>query len=451
MRKNQTKAQKPNKLRSFISLMSQKALFISSLGMISPALAQNSDHFSQMQTPLQPIYPTSQILAIKVTPVSSSEIVTPSQEQSRLSISVQPTQPAQSAQPNSATQQTQHSQQDAQTDIQTDTQTDTHTAQQTSTSHFTSSTTLTQEAPSSTYTPVTNPPQQAFQHTVKSGETLWDISSLYNIPQDRIAALNALSSEHLQVGQVLYLRDVITHKIDPKETLSSLHRTYGVSTREIAAYNGLSVDSTLHIGQVVQIPVSITIPTTEPTETTTPVMATIPQPAPVTPVVTPSISRPVTSPNTSTTSTSTSTSTANTDQNTTAEFSFTSQIRRQAMTFLNVPYKYGHQSRRSTDCSGFVLQVFASLGVKLPRNSAAQAGVGQRISLDNLQVGDLVFFDTVGKGRVSHVGIYVGNNKFINANSYKSKVAIDTLRDNSYWMPRYRGARRISESYIARK
>ncbi len=113
-----------------------------------------------------------------------------------------------------------------------------------------------------------------------------------------------------------------------------------------------------------------------------------------------------------------------------------------AQSLLGVPYAYGGRSRSGTDCSGFVFQVFSPLGMSLPRTSAEQAQVGVPIDRGALQSGDLVFFDTEGRGKVTHVGIVVGGTTFINANSYAGKVAMDDLSSN-YWASRYLGARRV--------
>jgi len=81
-----------------------------------------------------------------------------------------------------------------------------------------------------------------------------------------------------------------------------------------------------------------------------------------------------------------------------------------AMGYLGIPYVWGGASPSGFDCSGFVMYVFAQIGVSLPHNAAAQYGYGSPVSHDQLQPGDLVFFDGLG-----HVGIYVGGNSFIHA------------------------------------
>ncbi len=109
--------------------------------------------------------------------------------------------------------------------------------------------------------------------------------------------------------------------------------------------------------------------------------------------------------------------------------------------YLGVTYRYGGTNANGLDCSGFVQIVFAELGLKLPRTSALQFQAGIEVAREDLQEGDLVFFDTTGRG-VSHVGIYLKDNQFIHAASNPGKVTISSLSEK-YWQPKYLGARRV--------
>ncbi len=111
-----------------------------------------------------------------------------------------------------------------------------------------------------------------------------------------------------------------------------------------------------------------------------------------------------------------------------------------AMRFVGVPYRFGGNTPEGFDCSGFTRYVFARGGVWLPRMADEQYNVGQPVSKARLQPGDLVYFTTYTDG-VSHVGIYLGEGKFISATSSRG-VAIAYMGD-SYWGPRYIGARRV--------
>ncbi len=109
--------------------------------------------------------------------------------------------------------------------------------------------------------------------------------------------------------------------------------------------------------------------------------------------------------------------------------------------YLGVTYRYGGTTATGLDCSGFVQIVFAELGLKLPRTSALQFQAGIEVAREDLIEGDLVFFNTTGRG-VSHVGIYLKDNQFIHAASNPGKVTISSMTEK-YWQPKYLGARRV--------
>ncbi|BAL96606.1 C40 family peptidase [Rubrivivax gelatinosus] len=121
-----------------------------------------------------------------------------------------------------------------------------------------------------------------------------------------------------------------------------------------------------------------------------------------------------------------------------------SELVMSAMNFLGVPYRRGGNSaEEGFDCSGFTRHVFeSSLGMVLPRRADQQAkdGALTKVSRDELKPGDLVFFNTMRRA-FSHVGIYIGDGKFIHAPRTGSEVRIEDMRQ-SYWMKRFNGARR---------
>ncbi len=117
-----------------------------------------------------------------------------------------------------------------------------------------------------------------------------------------------------------------------------------------------------------------------------------------------------------------------------------------AMSFLGVRYKYGgNDVDEGVDCSGFVRAIYEqTLGMVLPRRAAEQAEATQTISREELKPGDLVFFNTM-RSAFSHVGIYIGDNKFIHAPRTGAQVRVEDMREN-YWVQRFNGARRVEAS-----
>ena len=111
----------------------------------------------------------------------------------------------------------------------------------------------------------------------------------------------------------------------------------------------------------------------------------------------------------------------------------------------HVRYVYGMASRGATDCSGFVLQVFRKVGVDLPRTAREQASRGLKVSRSNLKTGDLVFFNT--RGYISHVGIYLGGERFIHASS-SGHVKESSLNEAYYGNRFLFGKRIISDEKV---
>jgi cell wall-associated NlpC family hydrolase len=115
-----------------------------------------------------------------------------------------------------------------------------------------------------------------------------------------------------------------------------------------------------------------------------------------------------------------------------------------AMGFLGVPYRRGgNDAETGFDCSGFVRAMYEqTVGLVLPRRADQQAAATQTIDKQDLQPGDLVFFNTMRRA-FSHVGIYVGDGKFIHSPRSGSQVRVEDMRE-SYWQRRFDGARRVT-------
>lgn len=119
----------------------------------------------------------------------------------------------------------------------------------------------------------------------------------------------------------------------------------------------------------------------------------------------------------------------------------TTNITKTATSLSGIKYRYGGTTRAGFDCSGYVGYVFKKNGLKVARTSKGMFASGRAVKKASLRNGDLVFFNTTGRG-VSHVGIYVGNGKFAHASTSKG-VRVDRVND-TYWGKRYMGAKRVA-------
>ena len=118
-----------------------------------------------------------------------------------------------------------------------------------------------------------------------------------------------------------------------------------------------------------------------------------------------------------------------------------------AMGLLGVAYRYGGTSvSTGFDCSGFMQHIFKrAMGINLPRTSAEQAQMGTPVARSELQPGDMVFFRTLGGSRISHVGLYIGNDRFIHAPRTGKNIEITSL-SHKYWSGKYACARRVKKN-----
>lgn len=123
----------------------------------------------------------------------------------------------------------------------------------------------------------------------------------------------------------------------------------------------------------------------------------------------------------------------------------TQEILINAMSLTGIKYKYGgSKPETGFDCSGFVRYVFnQAANLALPPTARAISQIGKTVKKDELQPGDLVFFNTL-KSAFSHVGIYVGDNKFIHAPRTGGEVRVENM-ETKYWQNRYNGAQRLDD------
>lgn len=122
-----------------------------------------------------------------------------------------------------------------------------------------------------------------------------------------------------------------------------------------------------------------------------------------------------------------------------------------ALSLTGIRYKYGGSSPETGfDCSGFVRYVFKqAASLTLPRSAIEISQLGTTVPKNELQPGDLVFFNTL-KSAFSHVGIYLGNNRFIHSPSSGGKVRVENMQDG-YWAKHYNGAQRLDSKNMSQK
>jgi cell wall-associated NlpC family hydrolase len=274
-------------------------------------------------------------------------------------------------------------------------------------------------------------------YVVKKGDSLSAIGARYNLTVSELKSMNKLTSNTIIVGNILKLRTERANAaannttVDTTSTVQAPAVTAEAQTTEKAAATGASqtvenpTTSASAASQTEQEPAASAAPQAvqkSSAPVTPQAVQKSPAPAPVTPQAVqkpaaPAISQAVQKP------------TASAGSN-------VQEIIGEAKKYIGTPYLWGGNTPSGFDCSGFVKYVFAKFGVSLPRTTETQWTA--TTTVNSPSIGDLVFFQTYKPGP-SHVGIYLGNNKFISAAS--SGVTISDMT-SSYWGPRYLGARK---------
>jgi len=297
-------------------------------------------------------------------------------------------------------------------------------------------------------------------YLIRKGDTLYGIARVFNTTPEALKSANKLRSTRLQIGQELRIpvsgksvagtadssvtesrslpesssvapRTVLPEELDTLpnddtyvvrkgDSLHRIARIYKTTPRALMSTNGMQ-GTRLQIGQELRIPVSRTAPA-KAVERVVEKSPSLPESQPI-----PAVD-------------------AETGEPDPAEGAEPRrlQIVKAGFEMVGVRYRYGGNSEKSGfDCSGLVKSLFSKVDIDLPRSSREQFRQGAKVDRDELEVGDLVFFSSGGK-QPNHVGIYVGDNKFLHAARKARQVIVSDL--NKLWYNvRYLGARRIAD------
>jgi len=253
-------------------------------------------------------------------------------------------------------------------------------------------------------------------YQVHSGDNLWNLAIHYHTSVSAIQSTNHLHTQELKIGQSLVIpvpssgksnsssassssshsssSSVQTIRVQSGDSLWSLASRLGVSVTNLEAWNHLTAQSVLHIGQTLVVHGEGQSSLSGRSGSAAPGLSTGLRGA---------------------------------------------QIAQYAERFIGAPYRWGGESPGGFDCSGLVQFSFGHFDIHLSRDSYGQYQQGSYVSRGDLIPGDLVFFNTDGAG-ASHVGIYIGGGRFVNSAGWA--VRISSLGD-SYWGTHYVGAKRV--------
>ncbi|MCP2035765.1 peptidoglycan endopeptidase LytE [Planomicrobium sp. HSC-17F08] len=270
-------------------------------------------------------------------------------------------------------------------------------------------------ASTTTATPSSTGASSQNLYIVKSGDTLYKIASLHKTTVSNIQKLNNLSKNTISVGQKLKVSGSVaapaapkapapakttapavsgsTYKVVSGDTLTNIAHRHGIAVTQLMNWNGLT-SSSIRVGQVLNVKNATVVAQPKPTPVSQPAVPAA---------------------------------------------GAAGKVISTATSLTGIPYVWGGATPSGFDCSGYIYYVYNKAGVSLPRTNTT--GYDARsYDVSNPKPGDLVFFSNTYRAGISHMGIYLGDNKFIHAGG--DRVQITSLSD-SYWGKHFDGFKRL--------
>ncbi|OPY73120.1 MAG: putative peptidoglycan endopeptidase LytE precursor [Syntrophorhabdus sp. PtaU1.Bin002] len=269
-------------------------------------------------------------------------------------------------------------------------------------------------------------------HKVKSGDNLYTIAKKYQVPVSKLKDLNSLKSNKLKLGQTLVVKKT-TPPAPTEKKQPEIVATPTESDGEFIEYRTKRKDTLDKIAQKFNIDKEDILESNRITGRRLPRVVLIPK-----------ITETQEEEEIVTLSTTSTTKSLKSWRSNDEKY----MLVKVAKSFVGAPYQYGGETVRGLDCSAFVKKIYEIFDVQLPRSAREQFGVGNRVSKEELSVGDLVFFRTKrSAGYPTHVGIYIGDGNFIHSSSGHNRlgVKIDAL-SSDFYSRTYMGATRVKKS-----